>query len=345
VTAEDDRTVEDDPTPADGPVVEGGPTVEEPLAATGIERLIGRNRRLASSQARLDELLERHRRRPVVQVSLMLYERDREMAGSVVSSALAFRLFLFVVPLLVFTVGIAGFLGDFVDESDVGQAGIGGTLASQINSALSQPNATRWLAVLGGLFGVVLAGRTLSRVLVAASCLAWRLPVRPKASVRAIITVIGLLLGLAMALVLVNKLFDEFGIAIAGISLAAAFAVHLVIWTVMSLVLPRSSNDPGAVIPGAILVATTLTVLEAVSTLILPDRIARASQVYGAIGASLVALGWLFIVSRVMVLSLAVNAVIHERFGSVSQFVFSLPGMRWLASRSEWLRRFFDLEA
>jgi uncharacterized BrkB/YihY/UPF0761 family membrane protein len=182
-------------------------------------------------------------------------------------------------------------------------------------------------------------------VLVAASCLAWRLPVRPKASVRAIITVIGLLLGLAMALVLVNKLFDEFGIAIAGISLAAAFAVHLVIWTVMSLVLPRSSNDPGAVIPGAILVATTLTVLEAVSTLILPDRIARASQVYGAIGASLVALGWLFIVSRVMVLSLAVNAVIHERFGSVSQFVFSLPGMRWLASRSEWLRRFFDLEA
>ena len=92
------------------------------------------------------------------------------------------------------------------------------------------------------------------------------------------------------------------------------------------------------------LVATTLTVLEAISTLILPDRIARASQVYGAIGASLVALGWLFIVSRVMVLSLAVNAVIHERFGSVSQFVFSLPGLRWLASRSEWLRGFFDLE-
>jgi uncharacterized BrkB/YihY/UPF0761 family membrane protein len=344
VTAEDDRTVEDDPTPADGPVVEGGPTVGEPLAATGIERFIGRNRRLAASQARLDELVERHRGRPVVQVSLLLYERDREMAGSVVSSALAFRFFLFVVPLLVFTVGIAGFLGDFVDESDVGEAGIGGTLASQIDSALSQPNTTRWVAVLGGLFGVVLAGRTLSRVLAAASCLAWRLPVRPKASVRAVVTIIGLLVGLAMAVVLVNKFRHDFGFAVASISLAASFAVYLIVWTAMSLVLPRSTNDPGAVIPGAVLVATTLTALAAVSTLILPDRIARASQVYGAIGASLVTLGWFFIMSRVMVLSLAVNAVIHERFGSVSQFVFSLPGLRWLASRSEWLRRFFDLE-
>ncbi len=129
-----------------------------------------------------------------------------------------------------------------------------------------------------------------------------------------------------MAIVLVNKLRNDFGIAVAGISVAASFGVHVVIWTVMSLVLPKSTNDPGAVIPGAVLVATTLTVLEAVSTLILPDRIARASEVYGAIGASLVALGWLFIVSRAMVLSLAVNAVIHERFGSVSAVRVLAPG-------------------
>ena len=318
--------------------------MEDEAPVTGIDRLIGRHRRLAASQARLDELLDRHRGRPVVQVSLMLHDRDREMAGSVVSSALAFRLFLFVVPLLVFAVGIAGFLGDLVDEADVGEAGIGGTLAAQIDSALSQPNSTRWLAVLGGLLGVILAGRTLSKVLVAASCLAWRLPVRPKASVRAVVTIIGLVLALVVAIALVNNIRQDHGIAVAGISLAAGFVVQVVFWTVMSLVLPRTTSDPGAVLPGAVLVATTLTALQAVSTLILPERLARASQVYGAIGASLVTLGWLFIMSRVMVLSLAVNAVIHERFGGVSQFVFSLPGLRWLATRSEWLRQFFDLE-
>jgi uncharacterized BrkB/YihY/UPF0761 family membrane protein len=323
---------------------EKDPNTEGEAPVTGIERLIGRNRRLAASQARLDELLDRHRGRPVVQVSLMLYDRDREMAGSVVSSAVAFRLFLFVVPLLVFAVGIAGFLGDLVDEADVGEAGIGGTLAAQIDSALSQPNSTRWLAVLGGLFGVVVAGRTLSKVLVAASCLAWRLPVRPKASARAVVTIIGLVLALVVAIALVNNIRQDHGIAVAGISLAAVFVVQVVFWTVMSLVLPRTTSDPGAVLPGAVLVATTLTALQAVSTLFLPDRLARASQVYGAIGASLVTLGWLFIMSRVIVLSLAVNAVIHERFGGVSQFVFSLPGLRWLAARSEWLRRFFDLE-
>ena len=55
-------------------------------------------------------------------------------------------------------------------------------IAQQINTALNQPTSTRWLAILLGLFGMASTGRTLSRALTTSSCLAWQLPVRPKAS-------------------------------------------------------------------------------------------------------------------------------------------------------------------
>ncbi len=314
--------------------------------ATGIEGLIARNRRLvAAGQARVNAALEKNRDRPLVEMGILLYERDRESAGAVVSSALAFRLFLFQVPLVVLLVGIAGFMGNVIDEEHVTGVGITGTLATNIGDALSQPNATaRWVAVITGLIGVVFAGRTLSRVLVAASCLAWRLPMSSKASIRATAAIVGLLVATVGATIVVNRLRVDHGIAVGGISLAVVALVYAVVWLIMSLVLPRATDDPGAVLPGTVLMATTMTGVQAVSSLLLPSRISQASQLYGAIGLAIVALSWYFIGSRAMVLSMSLNAVIYERHGRVTRFAFSLPGLRWLARRSAGVRRFFDLE-
>ena len=102
-------------------------------------------------------------------------------------SAIAFRLFLFFVPLLLLVVGIAGFVSGFVTVGTVSStAGIYGSLGAEISGAFHQPGFTRWFAVLFGLFGVVTAGRSLSRVLRAASAAAWRLPLSgSRASLRA----------------------------------------------------------------------------------------------------------------------------------------------------------------
>lgn len=54
-------------------------------------------------------------------------------------------------------------------------------------------------------------------------------------------------------------------------------------------------------------------------------------------------LGWFFVLGRSMVLSMSLNAVVHERFGSISRSVFSLPVARLLPGKSKWIRRFFDL--
>ena len=104
-------------------------------------------------------------------------------------------------------------------------------------------------------------------------------------------------------------------------------------------------RDPGALLPGALLAAVTLTALQAVSQLYLPGRLSQASEVYGAIGMVVVTLGWFFFVGRSVVLALTLNAVIYERFGSISTFVFGLPVLRALPRRWAWFRRIFQLEA
>jgi uncharacterized BrkB/YihY/UPF0761 family membrane protein len=289
--------------------------------------------------------MEQHRDRPLVDVGLRIYHRDREAAGTVVGSALAFRLFLFFVPLLLFLVGLLGFLAGTVDGGDVASAGISGSLAGQINSALAQPNTTRWIAVGVGLLGMISTGRTLSKTMTSASCLAWRLPVRTKASVKVTGALVGLITGVGLIAVLINRLRSELGIAFAGLSFAAAFALYVVAWLLVMLMLPRASTDPSVLLPGAAFMAGVLVGMQAVSQLYLPSKFDRASELYGAVGTTIVVLGWFFILARAIVLAMVVNAVLFERFGSISEVVFSLPGLRVLPRRSPRLRRFFALDA
>jgi uncharacterized BrkB/YihY/UPF0761 family membrane protein len=330
------------PDPAEPPTPEPGDEVVRP---TGVRAMMafGKDRYSASRSWAVD-LFERHRQRPLVDLGLRFYERDREAAGSVVSSAVAFRLFLFFVPLLLFVVGVVGFFANVVSSQDVDDAGITGTIASQINTALSQPTSTRWIAIIAGLFGMLTTGRTLSKALAGASCLAWRIPVRPKASVRVVGGVIGLIVGMGLVVAAVGRIRQNLGVAVTSVSFVAVLAIYLVVALVLASLLPRGTTDPGALLPGAAVVAVTLTVLQALSQFYLPDRFDRASQLYGAIGATIVTLGWFFIAGRALVLGMVLDAVIFERFGSITQFVFGLPVLRMLPRKWAWFRRYFDLE-
>jgi membrane protein len=187
------------------------------------------------------------------------------------------------------------------------------------------------------------AGRSLSKVMVSASCLAWRLPVTSKATARVIGAVVGLVAGIVLVSTIVNRIRQEFGVGAASLSFLAAFALYAVAWMALSMLLPRPTTDPGALLPGAVLVGAVLAVLQGVAQLYLPDKFGRASELYGAIGATVVTLGWFFFVGRAMVLGMSLDAVIYERLGSISQFVFGLPVVRVLPRKSAWIRKFFDL--
>jgi len=327
-------------------VGEVAPIADAALSGGGMRALVERSRaRFADEQSRINELIDKHHNRPLIDVGLRIYERDREAAGTIVGSALAFRLFLFFVPLTLFVVGALGFLARWVEADDINDAaGLSGTIAVQIDTALSQPDSTRWIATLVGLFGTVWAGRSLSKVMTSASCLSWRLPVTTKASVRVIGAVVGLVAAIVIVATVVNHFHRDYGLAIAGVSMLVAVAVYGIAWMAMSMLLPRATRDPGALLPGAVLVGAVLAGMQAVAQLYLPDRLERASALYGALATTLVTLGTFFLVGRAMVFGMSLDAVIYERFGSISQFVFGLPIVRILPRKSTWIRNFFDLD-
>jgi len=57
-----------------------------------------------------------------------------------------------------------------------------------------------------------------------------------------------------------------------------------------------------------------------------------------------VTLGWFFIAGRAMVVSMCLDSVVHECFGTISRLVFSLPILRILPRRSARVRRLFRLD-
>jgi hypothetical protein len=63
----------------------------------------------------------------------------------------------------------------------------------------------------------------------------------------------------------------------------------------------------------------------------------------GTLGVSVAALGYMFLIGRLMVSSLILDALVYDRIGSVSELLFALPGLRRLPVRFPRLARYFDL--
>ena len=195
----------------------------------------------------------------------------------------------------------------------------------QINTALTQPNSTRWIAVLVGFVGMVTTGRSLSKVMVSASCLAWRLPVRAKASVRVIGAVVGLIAGIGLVAAIVNRVRADLGLAVAGVSFLVALAIYVRGLDPPVDAAARADDRPGrAAARGGDRRRRRSSGCRRSASCTCRTGSAGPPQLYGAIGTTIVTLGWFFILGRAMVLAMAVNAVIYERFGSISQFVFAL---------------------
>lgn len=257
-------------------------------------------------------------------------------------SAVAFRLFLFMFALIVLVVGVGamvlgqGWVGDGASD----ELGLSGTLAVEVDEALRKGDSSGVLLVIGGLLTTAWAGRNLAITLTAASATAWRIP-RPAGltSLRTVGVVIGLIVAVSVLAGALRFVEDTGGVVLVAGSLLAIFFAYGTTWFALTLVLPRRTRDPSSLLPGAAAVGATFLALGWASQFYLLPRLQSGSEMLGGLGIAAIALGWLFVASRIMVASLSMNAVIYERFGSLLEELLQLPGLRRLRdSRSiRWL--------
>jgi uncharacterized BrkB/YihY/UPF0761 family membrane protein len=90
-----------------------------------------------------------------------------------------------------------------------------------------------------------------------------------------------------------------------------SIAFYLVIGVL--LLSPRWPPDWRSAWPGAVLIAIGMEGLHVVAVLYLPGKLARASQLYGALGVAASVLIWLALIARLIVVAQVLDAVLAER--------------------------------
>jgi uncharacterized BrkB/YihY/UPF0761 family membrane protein len=278
-------------------------------------------------------------------VAITYYERDREALASALGAAVALRLYLFLIPVLATVVGVAIMvLGKDQVDSMLTSASVTATMAKDISAAADSSWTAGLALALVGLWLVLWAGRSLTRVLAACAGRAWRMEAKDsKASLSAMGALTAMMLIMFGCALLLNRLRGRHGIAADTTSWVFTVALFSAAWFVVTWFLPRRTPDPGALLPGAAFVGLTLTVVQWFMQFYLPSKLARTSEYAGQLGITVAALGYLFILGRLMASSFIVDAVIFERVGSLSRFVFALPVIRAIPRRYPIVGRFFDL--
>ena len=272
-----------------------------------------------------------------------MFLRDKLAFGSVLGSALALRMFLFVIPanvtIIAFT-RITHFTNWF-DEAFTESVTTGPMATALLG-------VSRWQALGIFLSSAVLtlwAGRSMARVLAASSGVSWGLTLTEvKQKMKAMAALIGVIFASIVANLLVNMIREAGGLAVGTVLFVAIAVMFTVAWFLIMLTLPRNTTDPGALIPGALVFGIGYSGLQWFMQYYLPARVERTSDTLGQMSTTVAILGNFFFIGRLMTASFVCTAVVYEHHGSVSHVVFGLPLVRTLPKKFPWLVQYFALD-
>lgn len=286
-----------------------------------LSRLIVRTRdRVAHAWA---GVLAARRRIPALDAAFDVGERDRDVAGSLLAGAVAFRLFLWLVPFSLAAVTVMGWIAADTDltTGDLARRfGIVGVAARYVSDASEQSTTTLVVVLVISLYALLLASRSSVRAIRLAHLIAWRMPiVRFRGSMAAALWFAGGATGLVVVAGLINTVRTRHpgpGIVL----LLALMVLYGGVWFGASRALPHPPEVPSrALVPGAILFAIGAEVLHVITVVWYAKRLEHSSELYGGLGAAVVLLAWLYLLGRLTISSAVVNASLWRRSHPVSE--------------------------
>jgi uncharacterized BrkB/YihY/UPF0761 family membrane protein len=249
-----------------------------------------------------------------IDTALDAVERDAQTGGGVLAAALAFRLFMFLVP-YAFVMSTGFGLASTAAGQDPGDAarsaGITGLLASAVASTATLSLANRLVALALGGFALALTSRSLIRVLWIVHRLIWRVQPTRKPSPWGPLILIGIVTALFGLADLTSWIGDQ------SVPLrVVAFLMTMVIaggaWFLASWLLPRDECALWALLPGALIVGVGVGVLQILTITYVVHVVTRKSALYGAIGIALALLLWTYFAGRLLTAAIAANATLWK---------------------------------
>jgi uncharacterized BrkB/YihY/UPF0761 family membrane protein len=251
---------------------------------------------------------------PAVESAKAVFGHDRLVAGKVLSAAIAYRLFLWILPLALTLAGVLGFLRDRrpTQPSDVaGDLGLSAYVASSVADAASQAEKGRYLLLLIGLVGLWTASTAGAKTVIVVHSLVWGEPLPSVKGPRAALGFLGF--AVAAISITIGVRFAGSGVGRSGLAEVVVLGSLGALWLAVSQYLPHGAATWRQLVPGAIVVGAGVALIHFLTSVYLIHRIAKSSELYGGLGAAAAILLWLYFVGRLLVLSAVVNAALARR--------------------------------
>ena len=262
-------------------------------------------------RSQVEAARSRHRS---VDLAFDLVERDSTIGGGMLGGALAYRLFVFLLPLSLFFVAGLGIYADTTDQSPsevASSSGLTGLIATQVASAASSP--ARWAIFIVTLPVLVYAAGMLYRAIAIVHAIAWHGSGRAVRLTSKGFGVFGGVIVAALACTVIAgriRRSDQVG----GVTALLVYAIVLGgAWLALARLLPHRDAGWKALVPGAGLVAVGMLFVNAFNVYVTSRLVEERADTYGALGIATALLFSLYIVGRVIVGSAVLNATLDAR--------------------------------
>jgi uncharacterized BrkB/YihY/UPF0761 family membrane protein len=273
-----------------------------------IARWVERSRVL---RARVEDARARH---ASIDLGFDVLERDSVAGGGLLAGALAYRLFVLLLPTALLLVSGLGLYADAADKSTATvarEAGLQGLIAAQVAATAS--SGARWLVFLLMVPAVLYALVKLYRAVAITHAIVWLGSGR---GVRLTVKGVALLGGVSLMTLVASEAVgwirrnSELG----GLT---ALAVYLVLvggaWLVFTTALPHRDVRWPALIPGAVLVGAGVLFVNVFNVYVTTRLLENRANTYGALGIAAAVLFSLVLVGRLMVVSAELNVALQDR--------------------------------
>ncbi len=276
----------------------------------------GRLERLRSSAQHTRKVIEARRADSAsIDTAFKAVERDAQSGGGVLAAAVAFRLFMFLVPyafVMVTGFGLASTAASQSPNDAARSAGISGLLASAITSTSTLSLANRIVALVLGGIALAFTARSLIRVLWIVHRLIWGVQRSRSPSLWGVLVLVGVvtvLFGLGDLVAWLGSL----SIALRLVALLVTVVASGAAWYLASWWMPREECAWWALLPGAVIVGVGVGVLHLLTLTYVAHVVTRKSSLYGAIGIALALLLWTYFAGRLLTAAIAANASLWKR--------------------------------
>jgi uncharacterized BrkB/YihY/UPF0761 family membrane protein len=296
-----------------------GPTGDDAVTQSRMDRLKAEQAkvvgRIEQARTRLEESRPRSKFLDTVFGAL---ESDVAAGGGVLAGAVAFRVFLFLVPYVFVLVSVFG-LGASAGDEDPGslarEAGIGGLAAKALAGVGDLSTGERILSFVVAGFALLLATRALLKVLRIVHALIWHTRAGKVPSMARAAGMLVLIVTFALAVsVLIGKLRGE-SFLLGLLASLLWILLPIAVWLFVSWHMPHAPDLPWtALVPGAVVFGLGLEILHLVTVYWIAREVEAKTDTYGAIGFALALLLWAYLLGRLITSSAVVNETLWSRY-------------------------------